>query len=133
MGKLISFILCLAILAGCNQYEGSSSGKSNEKYETHNPTAEEILSQNPDADIFQLNGIIYSNASNVEWVQAEELTIGETIGTITKQYTDGLTFEEEIATKLPVGTEIFKPLKGGGILIAKLNDKEIRYLGLIEG
>jgi len=133
MGKLITFILCLVILAGCNQVEVGNAGKINDKFETHNPTAEEILSKDPDADIFQLNGIIYSNASNIDWVQTEELTAGEIIGTVTKQYTDGLAFEDEIATILPVGTEILKPLKGGGILIVKVNDKEIRYLGLIEG
>jgi len=133
MGKLITFILCLAILAGCNQVEVGNSGKANDKLETHNPTAEEILSKDPDADIFQLDGIIYSNASHIEWVQTEDLTTGEAVGTITKQYADGLAFEDEIATILPVGTKIFKPLKGGGILIVKLNDKEIRYLGLIEG
>ena len=39
-----------------------------------------------------------------------------------------------MATKLPVGAEIFEPTeKKGLILIVKFDNKEIRYLGLIEG
>ncbi|MBP1933187.1 hypothetical protein [Ammoniphilus resinae] len=134
MRILISFILCLAILGGCNQPEKNNAGDFAERIETHNPTAEETLAQNPDADIFELNGVVYSNASDIEWVQTTELTTGKNIGTITKQYKDGLVFEDQMATKLPIGTEIYEPLKGSGpILIVKLNGKEIRYLGLIEG
>lgn len=134
MRILVSFMICFAILTGCNQSEKSISGNSTQTISTHNPTAKEILVQTPNADIFQYKGIVYSNASDIEWVQTIELTIGKSIGTITKQYKDGLTFEDEMATKLPVGTEIYEPLKKSGpILIVKLNDMEIRYLGLIEG
>ncbi|MEC0229791.1 hypothetical protein [Paenibacillus alba] len=118
MKLLISFLIALLMLAGCNQT-------------THNPTAKEILVQNPNADVFQHKGIIYTNASNIEWVQQTELTIGEKVGVIKSQYKKGLTFENEMATKLPVGVEIFDG--GRSILIVKLEGKEIRYLGMIEG
>lgn len=120
MKILISFLATLFMLTGCIIQT------------THNPTAKETLAQNPNADIFQHKGIIYTNASNIEWVRQTELTIGERVGTIKKQYTDGLTFGNEMATKLPVGAEIFD---GGGrsILIVKLEGKEIRYLGMLEG
>ena len=131
MRIITTFLVVLFILTGCNQSEGVPSEQS---AATHNPTADEILAKNPNADIFQLDGIIYSNANNVEWVQQSELTIGEKVGTITKKYKDGLTFEDKMATKLPVGAEIFEPVKKSGpILIVRLNDNEIRYLGLIEG
>lgn len=128
MRKLIIFIICLAILAGCNQSEQDKFEKP-----IGNPTAEGILSSNPDADIFQWNGIVYRNASDIEWVQSKELTTSELIGTISIQYEDGITFSDGMATKLPVGSEIFNPQNRGGILLVKLNGVELRYLGLVEG
>ncbi len=126
---LISFLIAFLILTGCNQSKVINSDHPTTE-STHNPTAKIILAQNPNADIFQHNGIIYTNASNIEWVQQTELTIGEGVGTIKKQYKEGLSFENEMATKLPVGVEIFE---SGQILIVKLDGKEVRYLGLIEG
>ncbi|WP_078503002.1 hypothetical protein [Paenibacillus selenitireducens] len=119
----------MLILTGCNQSKINNSEHPATET-THNPTTKEILTQNPNADIFQHKGIIYTNASNIEWVQQTELTIGEIVGTIRKQYIDGITFENEMATKLPVGAEIFE---SGQILIVNLDGREIRYLGLIEG
>ncbi|MFD0712700.1 hypothetical protein [Paenibacillus sp. GCM10027626] len=134
MRILISFIFCLVILTGCTQSEQGSAGNLTETLTTHNPTAKEILAKTPNADIFQLGGIVYSNASDIDWVQAAKLTIETSIGTIKKEYKDGIAFEDEMATKLPAGTEIYEPVKNSGpILIVKLNGKEIRYLGLLEG
>lgn len=129
MKILISFLIALLMLTGCNQSKVTNSEHPTTE-STHNPTANEILAQNPNADIFQHKGIIYTNASNIEWVQQTELKIGESVGTIKKQYIDGITFENEMATKLPVGAEIFE---SGQILIVNLDGKEIRYLSLIEG
>lgn len=136
MRIVISFMLCLSILAGCNQSEEgkTNTNKSIEKFVIRNPTAEDILAQNPDADIFQWNGIVYRNASNIEWVQTAELAAGRMVGKITKPYKEGVPFEDEMATKLLVGTEIHEPMKkNGAIFIVNFNGKEIRYLGLIEG
>jgi hypothetical protein len=127
---LIFILIGLLLLTGCNQTQPHFSDTK----ATNNPTAREILTENPNADIFQLEGIVYVNASNIEWVQKEVLTIGEKVGTITKRNKDAMTFENGMATHLPVGTEIFRPMeKSGAILIVKLNGYEIRYLGLIEG
>jgi hypothetical protein len=133
MRILISLLIGLLMLTGCNQSKEITS--ENFTKTSHNPTAQEILIKDPNADIFQLKGIIYENASNIEWVKTTELTIGESIGTITKQYKDSFTFEDEMATKLPVGAEIFESeKKNGPILIVNSNNgKEYRYLGLIEG
>jgi hypothetical protein len=133
MKIIISFFIALLMLTGCNQSKVINSEHPTTE-STHNPTAKEILAQNPNADIFQHKGIIYTNAINIEWVEQTELTIGESAGTIKKQYKDGLTFENGMATKLPVGVEIFEPVKKSGpVLIVKLSGKEMRYLGLIEG
>jgi len=132
-GRILVFIFIgLLALSGCNQTH-QSVGKTKP---TSNPTAMDILADNPDADIFQLQGIIYKNAKDIDWVQSEELSIGEKVGTIAKQYKEGMAFEDGMATKLPVGAEIYEPAeKVGPILLVRLgpNERVMRYLGLIEG
>src|SRR4051812_7335843 len=103
--------ICLIMLTACN--ESKSTNQLLTKT-THNPTATEVIKQNPNADIFQLNGIIYNMASNIEWVKTADLTIGELVGTITEQYTDGATFKDSMGTRLPIGTQIFEPVKKNG-------------------
>jgi hypothetical protein len=123
--------ICLMMLTACNESKATNQHLTQP---THNPTANEVIKQNPNADIFQLNGILYKNASNIEWVETADLTIGEPVGTITEPYKEGATFKDSMGTKLPIGTQIFEPVKKNGpILIIKLAGKEIRYLGLIEG
>lgn len=132
-GRILVFIFIgLLALSGCNQTHQSVS----ETKPTSNPTVMDILADNPDADIFQLQGIIYKNAKDIDWVQSEELSIGEKVGTIAKQYKEGMAFEDGMATKLPVGAEIYEPAeKVGPILLVRLdpNERVMRYLGLIEG
>jgi hypothetical protein len=113
----------------------NSDGKDNEgsRGSTGNPTVEEILQNNKDADIFMLNGVVYTNAEDIEWVNAKKLTLGEEVVEISKQTTDSNKIENGTATKLPVGTKIYEPLEKGDIYIAVVEGKEIRYLGLREG
>ncbi|GMK40403.1 hypothetical protein PCCS19_34590 [Paenibacillus sp. CCS19] len=133
MKIMIPLLIALLLLTGCNQSKAIHSEDSMTEA-THNPTAQEIIAQDPDADIFQYKGVIYGNASKVEWVQQEKVTAGEKVGTITQQYKEGLNFEDGMATKLPVGVEFYEPTKKSGpILLVKLNGEEVRYLGLIEG
>lgn len=61
------------------------------------------------------------------------MTIGEEVGEIKKQTDDGEKFENFTASKLTVGTKIYEPVEDSSIYIVKVDDKEIRYLGLIEG
>jgi hypothetical protein len=96
-----------------------------------NPTAEEILSNNKDADIILINGIVYRNAEDIEWVNDLELTKGEEVGEVKKQTREASAFENYTASKLPVGTKIYESKRD--ILIVIVHDREIRYLGLREG
>lgn len=117
------------VLVACNnQTTPKKSGN-----DIGNPTAEQILLENKDADIFVLNGIVYTNAEDIEWVNEEELTLGEEVGEIKKQTNDSDAFEDYTATKLTVGTKIYEPVENSDIYIVKVDDKEIRYLGLREG
>ncbi len=58
MRYAICFILTLLIVAGCSNTVPSNQ----ESVKIENPTAEEILSTNRDADIFVVEGVVYSNA-----------------------------------------------------------------------
>ncbi|WP_077706733.1 MULTISPECIES: hypothetical protein [Bacillaceae] len=127
--KVLLILLLSMVLVACNnQTTPKKSGN-----DIGNPTAEQILLENKDADIFVLNGIVYTNAEDIEWVNEEELTLGEEVGEIKKQTNDSDAFEDYTATKLTVGTKIYEPVENSDIYIVKVDDKEIRYLGLREG
>jgi len=97
-----------------------------------NPTPKEILSENPQADIFQFNGIVYINASDVDWVMEQELKKGELVGEIKK--VSSSFFKDGTASILPVGTKLYNTKNlNGDIIIAEYKDKLIPYLGLYEG
>ncbi|WHX28080.1 hypothetical protein QNH47_09605 [Virgibacillus halodenitrificans] len=123
-------IALLTILTACDKYNEENT---NEKAED-NPTPKEILADDENADIFFMDGTVYTNAENIEWVKKEDLTIGKEIGVIKNQTDNSEEFENFTASKLPIGTEIYEPQnKSGSIYIVKLNNEEIPYLGLVEG
>lgn len=126
---LLVLIISFIIFAGC-----SRSGVERKSF-THNPTGEEILYQNKDADIFVFNDLVYVNADNIEWVKALELKTGEKVGAITKSYKKGSKFENGTATKLPINTEIYKATgdRSNEVLLVKLGNRIIRSLALVEG
>jgi len=123
--KRTIFIVLLLLLTGC-----SSVPETNSKLVTGNPTPEDFL-QYEDADIFQLNGVVYSNADDVEWVLKTNYTVGDEIGEITKQSDEARSFSNGTANVLPVGTKIYDT--DAPFLIVVINDKEIPYLPMIEG
>lgn len=122
------------IIAACSsQTNEQTAGKTGENDYIGKPTAKDILTNNEDADIFMLNGIVYSNAEEIEWVAKQELTLGKEIGKIKRQSKEGSEFENYTATKLPVGTIIYEPVEKGDIYIVLIDNKQMRYLGLREG
>ena len=112
----------LLFLAGCSQNIG-------------NPTASDVIKENEDVDIFQWNdGIVYSNATNLEWVEKLELTKGEELGEIIRQTNSRWLFKDGAATKLPVGTKLYKANDDDTYtIIIELENKEIVYIALLEG
>lgn len=130
---LILFLfLTVGLLVSCTAQSG---GGQVTEFVTSNPTPGDILSSNKDADIFLVNDIVYSNAQNIEWVNEGELKLGEEVAEISKQTLDAKQFNHGTASKLAVGTKIYRPsgTKGSLIYIAVVNGEEIRYLGLMEG
>lgn len=118
--------------AGFSLNGAGCAGSSHIETETSgNPTAEEILDSDHDADIFQFNDLIYSN---VEWAQEEGLGKGEKASEITQITSKSKAFRDGTANKLPVGANIYHTTEGGSYyLIVEHDGEETVYIALVEG
>lgn len=124
---LIIFVLLTAV--GCSN---SLNTEKIEVHETKNPDAEEVLTLDPEADIFQLDGVIYK--TKIDWVEELNLTKGEQVGEIKIRNDSDTDFEDEMSNKLPVGSNIFSTIeKEGPILLVELEGKLLKYYALVEG
>ena len=122
------FILCfIFLLAGCST---SADGKI--------VTERDVLKQNPHADIFKYQGRVYSNVTNLEWFDSskDQYEKRELLGEIKKQSTNRFWFSNLTATKLPVGTKIYKTSESEtdlGVLIVDYDGEELFYMMLLSG
>lgn len=128
--SLVIFVILTVV--GCSN--PSDIGKV-EVHKTENPNAEKVLNLDPEADIFQFNGVIYQ--TGIEWVEELTLTQDEQVGEIkTKNDTD-TNFEDEMSNKLPVHAKIFSVKEkgeiGGPILLVESKGEVYKYYGLVEG
>lgn len=102
-----------------------------------NPTAKEILSENSDADIIQLDGLIYSR--NMDEDSESGYVIGDKIGEIREQTTKTWWFRDLYASKLPKGTEVFSTEKEyieedvPIVILIEIDGELIEYHVLVEG
>lgn len=72
----VLLIMTLLIITGCSN---SHNGQENIGVEvTENPDAEEVLSLDSDADIFQFDDVIYK--TDVDWVEEKTLTKNKQVG-----------------------------------------------------
>jgi hypothetical protein len=120
---LFSICILFIFLIGCNNGFIDNPAKGN-------PTPKDFL-KNESADIFLLDGIVYSNAQDVEWVTELEYELGTQTGEITKQADKSFQFKNGTANKLHVGTKIYET--DTPAYIAIVNGEEIPYLKMIEG
>lgn len=121
---LLPLIIFFVFLVSCNDgATGSPSINSN-------PTPKDYLGKD-DADIFLLNGYVFSNAQDVGWVTELEYELGKQVGKITKQSDKASEFKNETANKLPIGTKIFET--DTQAYIAIVDGKEVPYLKMVEG
>jgi hypothetical protein len=131
MMKLIVFLLInitsILIPLGCE----SNNSSDIQVFSTANPTAEEVLSENPDADIFMFSEIIYN--AGISWVDELELTKDKYITEIMKHSDEGKDFVNGTANKLSVGTKIYRVKERGDILISETENGDIRFYNLVEG
>ena len=125
--KLFYVLIALALfmISGCSN-EGKATTVTIDSID-----AEEVLTLNPDADIFQYDGVIYE--TNIDWVEELSLTKDVQIGEIKTKNDSNTDFKDEMANKLPVGAKIFSTKERGDILIVESEGKILKYLEIVEG
>jgi len=94
---LLSTVFLLIVLGACNNNSNENETNGNA---IGNPTPEDILSDDKDADIFLMNGTVYTNAEDIDWVNEKELTTGEKVGEVKNQTEDGDEFDNFTATNI---------------------------------
>jgi predicted small lipoprotein YifL len=132
--KYALFLAAFALfLAGCGEKPPSPSDASHtpeQQATIGNPAPADFL-DNPDADIFYFGGVVYINAEHLDWVQPREYTKTELLGKITKRTFDPDEFSDGAASRLPVGTPVYRT--DTGIFVAVVGGKDIRYIKMVEG
>lgn len=117
--------LALLFITGC-------SAKGDEVTEVSGEIdAEEVLGLDPDADIFQFEGVIYQ--TNIDWVDKLALTKDVQVGEIKKINDANTDFNNEMANKLKVGSKIFSAKERKDILIVENDSGLFHYLAIVEG
>lgn len=121
----VLIIFTLFTITGC------SNGGETTKEKIGRINAREVLTLDPDADIFQYNGVIYK--TNIDWLEEISLTKKVLIGEIKTKNNANTDFKDEMSNKLPVGTKIFSTKERGDILIVEFEGKILKYLAIVEG
>lgn len=119
----VNMLLAFSLLVACNNDNNEETTSSSKP-----PTAQEVLRDEPDADIFQIKGIIYQ--TGIEWVNNVKVTKNKKIGIIKE--TSKSKFKDGTASKLPPNTEIFSTNEQD-ILIVEENGEVKKYVALSEG
>lgn len=118
MNTLVTFTL----LAACSNDGGETITSSK-------PTAQEVLKEEPNADIIQINGTIYK--TNIKRVDDLKVTKDKEIAIIQK--TSKKDIKDGTASKLRVKTKIFSTKEQNDVVIAEINGKIKKYIALAEG
>jgi hypothetical protein len=136
VNRLFYVFIALALFmgAGC-----TNRGQTNEVAEetivnsstSGSIDAEEVLTLDLNADIFQYEGVIYK--TNIDWVEELTLTKDEQNGEIRAKNVDNTDFKDEMSNKLPIGAKIFSAKERGDILIVEFEGKILKYLAIVEG
>ncbi|WP_423408948.1 hypothetical protein AABM38_02315 [Heyndrickxia sp. MSNUG] len=117
--------LVLFMITGCSNNGGTT------EVTIDSIDAEEVLTLDPDADIFQFDGVIYK--TNIDWVEELSLTKNVQIGEIKTRNDANTDFNNEMSNKLPVGAKIFSAKERGDILLVEINEDILKYLAIVEG
>lgn len=117
--------LVLFMITGCSNNGGTT------EVTIDSIDAEEVLTLDPDADIFQFDGVIYK--TNIDWVEELSLTKNVQIGEIKTRNDDNTDFNNEMSNKLPVGAKIFSAKERGDILLVEITGEITKYLAIVEG
>jgi len=125
-------IFVLLSTVGCSNSTNTSKMGTNK---TENSSVKGILTSEPDADIFQFDGVVYK--AGIDWVEELTLTKDKQVGEIKTRNDADTNFEDGMSNKLPVGAKIFSAKEegevGGPILLVESEEKLFKYYGLVEG
>lgn len=121
-------VFALFWLTGCSLQEGTTTVTT---ITTEQIDAEEVLTLDPTADIFQFEGIVYQ--TNIDWVNELTLTKDTQVGEIKYKNDLDLKFRNGMSNKLPIGTKILSTKERGSILIVELDGQIKKYLAIVEG
>ncbi|MBU9721378.1 MULTISPECIES: hypothetical protein [Bacillaceae] len=126
MHKNLLFLVCFVLLAAA-----CGSGA------IENPTSKEILENNPDADIFVYDGIVFSNASDLPYYQLDHSEKGNVLGEIKETTDKSKRFKDFTSTVLPIGTPLYSTTEeqtdSHFTIIATVDEVDILYIALLEG
>lgn len=122
---LVLIILALVSITGCSN-RGETTNVTYDRID-----AKEVLTLDPNANIFQYDGVIYK--TNIDWVEELPLTKDVQIGKIKTKNDTNTDFKDEMSNKLPVGTKIFSAKERGDILIVEFEGEALKYLAIVEG
>lgn len=132
---LFTVVVALLVLAGCGGTDDNQNNNDNANLDNNNTeevnneenndqeanenddgdvdlssldalTAEEVLEEDPDADIFQYEGVIYK--TDGELAEDVGLTQGGLIGKIDKKDEDATEFEDGLANELMPNVKIYE-------------------------
>ncbi|WP_223638904.1 hypothetical protein [Planococcus sp. 4-30] len=130
MKLLICLMILLFFISGCTN---DSIDQPVNDATLGNPTPEERLLENPDADIIMIDNVTYIKAEEIDGRIESDLAIGEKVLEVKMQSTNASDFKTGTASKLPVGTEIFKAKNPRSGYIAVVNGEMRLYISRGEG
>jgi hypothetical protein len=125
--KLFYFLIALTLFT----ITGCTNGGEKTKVSSEHIDAEEVLTLDPSADIFQYDGVIYK--TSIDWVEKLSLTKDVQIGEIKVHNDENTDFKDGMANKLPVGAKIFSVKDRKDILMVESEGVVIKYLAMVEG
>lgn len=101
-------------------------------------TARDVLKQDPHADILKYKGRVHSNVTILDWFDShkDQFEKHELLGEIKKQSTNRFWFSNMTATKLPIGTKVYKTSESEtdfGVLFVYYEGEELFYMMQLGG
>lgn len=126
---LVLISVLLFTIIGCLNEGKTTTTTETETFDSID--AEEVITLDPDADIFQFDGVIYK--TNIEWVEDLTITKASQIGEIKTKNEKDTNFKNEVSNKLPVGTKIFSTKERDDILVVEVDGELRKYLESLRG
>lgn len=119
--KVITFFCIILLLTGCS-----------EKFSTQQMIASSEIKQDPEVDLFLIDRSVYKKVNNLneDDVELKKFT---KIGEIKSIYKGKGDMVENMSTKLPIKTEIYRSNDKNRMVIAKTDTEVIEYESIPEG